>query len=80
MGKTLQAETIARAWPKEGPTRVPFWVYTDPDVFAREMDVFFYGDTWNYVALDCEIPAVGSYKLHQSEQAELIHRALRKPT
>jgi anthranilate 1,2-dioxygenase large subunit len=62
MGKTLQAETVARTWPKEGPTRVPFWVYTDPDVFAREMDVFFYGDTWNYVALDCEIPEVGSYK------------------
>ena len=62
MGKTLHAETAARTWPKEGPTRVPFWVYTDPDVFAREMDVFFYGDTWNYVALDCEIPDVGSYK------------------
>ena len=52
MGKTLQAEAIARAWPKEGWTRVPFWVYTDPDVFAREMDVFFYGNTWNYVGLD----------------------------
>ncbi|HEY8245391.1 MAG TPA: aromatic ring-hydroxylating dioxygenase subunit alpha [Casimicrobiaceae bacterium] len=62
MGKTLQAETIARAWPKEGWTRVPFWVYTDPDVFAREMDVFFYGDTWNYVGLDCEVPEVGSFK------------------
>jgi len=62
MGKTLHAETAARTWPKEGPTRVPFWVYTDPDVFAREMDVFFYGNTWNYVGLDCEVPDVGSFK------------------
>jgi anthranilate 1,2-dioxygenase large subunit len=62
MGKTLQAEAGARTWPQEGWTRVPFWVYTDPDVFAREMDVFFYGPSWNYVALGCEVPEPGSFK------------------
>jgi len=62
MGKTLQAETRALAWPAEGPTRVPYWIYTDPDVYAREMEVFFYGPSWNYVALDCEVPQPGSFK------------------
>ena len=51
MGKTLQAETALRSWPTEGWTRVPFWVYTDPAIFEREMDKFFYGPTWNYVAV-----------------------------
>ena len=62
MGKTLQAETALRSWPTEGWTRVPFWVYTDPAIFEREMDKFFYGPSWNYVALDCEVPEPGSFK------------------
>jgi anthranilate 1,2-dioxygenase large subunit len=62
MGKTLQAETAARTWPQEGWTRIPFWVYTDPELFEREMDHFFYGPSWNYVALDCEVPEPGSFK------------------
>jgi len=62
MGKTLQAESGAGAWPKEGWTRIPFWIYTDPDLFQREMDTFFYGPSWNYVGLDCEIPEPGSFK------------------
>ena len=62
MGKTLQAEAGARAWPQEGWTRIPYWIYTDPDVYAREMELFFYGPSWNYVALDCEVPEPGSFK------------------
>lgn len=62
MGKSIQAETKRRVWPKEGWTRVPFWVYTDEALYKRELDTFFYGPSWNYVALDCEIPEPGSYK------------------
>ena len=38
-----------RTWPAEGPARVPFWVYTDPDVYAREQERIFAGPTWCYV-------------------------------
>lgn len=55
-------EPVRRAWPREGWTRVPFWVYADPELYRRELETFFYGPTWNYVALDCETPEVGSYK------------------
>ena len=72
MGKTLQAETATRTWPKEGWTRIPFWVYTDPDLFEREMDHFFYGPSWNYVALDCEVPEPGSYKRSWIGQRQVI--------
>lgn len=53
---------INRTWPEEGFTRIPAWVYSDPDVYRKEMDVFFAGDTWNYVGLDCEVPEIGSFK------------------
>lgn len=49
-------------WPEEGHTRIPSWVYTDPEIFRREMEVFFAGRTWNYVGLACEVPETGSYK------------------
>lgn len=61
MGRSLNAEE-GKVWPKEGWSRVPFWVYTDPDLYQRELDLFFYGRGWNYVALECEIPEKGSFK------------------
>lgn len=51
-----------RHWPEEGWTRVPYWVYSDPEIYQRELDTFFYGPSWNYVALDCEVPEQGCYK------------------
>jgi len=50
------------SWPDEGFTRIPNWVYSDPDIYKMEMDHFFYGPTWNYVGLECEVPEVGSFK------------------
>ena len=53
---------VPRVWPKDGSARVPAWVYTDPALFAREMQVFFEGPNWNYVGLECEVPERGAYK------------------
>lgn len=53
---------INRRWPEEGYTRIPAWVYTDLDIYKKEMEIFFAGKTWNYVGLECEVPDVGSYK------------------
>ena len=51
-----------RAWPREGISRVPYWVYTDPDLYAREQERIFRGPYWSYVGLECEIPKPGDYK------------------
>lgn len=53
---------IRRRWPEQGYTRIPNWVYTDPDIYRKEMELFFAGPTWNYVGLECEVPEAGSYK------------------
>lgn len=62
MESVLEMPARQREWPAEGWTRVPYWIYTDPQLYARELDTFFYGPSWNYVALDCEIPNPGDYK------------------
>ena len=60
--QTASSNESERHWPSEGWTRVPYWVYTDPEIYERELETFFYGPTWNYVALECELPERGSYK------------------
>ena len=49
-------------WPAEGLTTVPDWIYTSPEVYEREVERIFHGRTWNFVALEAEIPNPGDYK------------------
>ena len=49
-----------RTWPAD-KTRIPDWIYTDQDVYEREIEKIFLGRHWNYVGLDCEVPEPGSY-------------------
>ena len=49
-------------WPREGAIRIPDWVYTSEDVYAREVARIFHGPTWNYVGLLAELPRPGAYK------------------
>jgi phenylpropionate dioxygenase-like ring-hydroxylating dioxygenase large terminal subunit len=48
-------------WPAEGLTKIPDWVYTDPEIYEREVERIFHGPTWNYVALEAEIPNTGDF-------------------
>ena len=48
-------------WPAEGLTRIPDWVYTDQTIYEREVEKIFHGRTWNYVALECEVPKPGNF-------------------
>lgn len=60
LSNSISAEE--RVWPELGACRVPGWVYTDPELFDREMEKFHYGKTWNFVGLECEIPQPNSYR------------------
>jgi salicylate 5-hydroxylase large subunit len=50
-----------RSWPKDGLGRVPYWVYTDADLYRSEQARIFRGPSWNYVALAAEIPEPGDF-------------------
>jgi anthranilate 1,2-dioxygenase large subunit len=55
------ALTKRYVWPAEGLTRIPDWVYTDQTIYEREVERIFHGRTWNYVALECEVPNAGDF-------------------
>lgn len=48
-------------WPASGLDRVPDWAYTSQEIYDREIERIFRGPTWNYVALDAEIPNAGDF-------------------
>jgi anthranilate 1,2-dioxygenase large subunit len=53
---------IQLQWPQEGLTSIPDWVYTHPQIYVREIERIFHGRSWNFVALEAEIPNPGDYK------------------
>ncbi|MDB5941375.1 MAG: hypothetical protein JWQ13_941, partial [Ramlibacter sp.] len=72
----LPALSAARQWPAEGFTRAPYWVYSDPEVYAREQQVIFRGKSWHYLGLEAEVPDSGSYKTtYIGESSVLMVRA-----
>jgi len=50
------------AWPSADHSRVPFWVYSDAEIYAREQARIFRGASWSYVGLGAEIPRPGDFK------------------
>ena len=49
-------------WPAEGTSRVPYWIYTNDEIYQREQDRIFGGAVWAYVGLAAEIPNSGDFK------------------
>jgi salicylate 5-hydroxylase large subunit len=61
-----------REWPGDGSSRVPNWVYTDPEIFAREQHRIFGANDWLYVCLEAEIPNAGDFKRSQLGNRDVI--------
>jgi salicylate 5-hydroxylase large subunit len=51
-----------RHWPENDETKIPYWLYTDRDIYQKELDRIWYGEHWLYAGLEAEVPTVGSYR------------------
>ncbi|HXO00456.1 MAG TPA: Rieske 2Fe-2S domain-containing protein [Stellaceae bacterium] len=49
-------------WPKEGNSRIPYRVFSDPDIYRTELNRLFLGATWQFLVLANELPNPGDYK------------------
>ncbi|MBV8335389.1 MAG: Rieske 2Fe-2S domain-containing protein [Alphaproteobacteria bacterium] len=48
-------------WPAEGNARVPYRMFSDPEIYRAELNRIFLGPTWQYLALAGELPQPGDY-------------------
>ncbi|MCB1684654.1 MAG: aromatic ring-hydroxylating dioxygenase subunit alpha [Pseudomonadales bacterium] len=59
-------------WPPGGITEVPYRIYSDQEIFEREMARIFCGEGWAYVGLSVEIPEIGDYLVSQIGQRSVV--------
>ena len=64
-------QTLSR-WSQPGSSRVPFWAYTDEQLYQRELEKIFYGPHWSYVGLAVEIPKLGDFKLSHVGERQVV--------
>lgn len=50
-----------KPWPAHDYSRIPYWLYTDEQIFSREMARIFCGRSWAYAGLAVELPEAGSF-------------------
>ena len=65
IGRTLREKDAPLAdckWPEDALHYIPDWVYTSQAVYDLEIERIFRGKSWNFVALEAEIPEAGDYK------------------
>ena len=65
-------DAVARQWPDAGEINIPYWIYTDKDIYQKELDQIWYGDHWLYAGLEAEIPTVGSYRTNTLGERSVI--------
>ncbi len=53
---------ITPDWGEQPTSRAPGWIYTDSELYQRELERLFYRAHWCYVGLECEVPESGDFK------------------
>jgi len=51
-----------RSWPSEGLTRIPYWIYSDRDLYDEEQVKIFRGDAWTFLCLEAELPKPNTFR------------------
>jgi phenylpropionate dioxygenase-like ring-hydroxylating dioxygenase large terminal subunit len=59
----MTIQSTQRCWPAEGVVRVPYWVYSDRDLYAAEQERIFRGPTWSFLCLEAELPKPNMFRL-----------------
>jgi salicylate 5-hydroxylase large subunit len=59
-------------WPSDQTSRVPYSLYTDSEIYQRELERLFYRGHWCYAALDAEIPNGGDFKRTRIGERDVI--------
>jgi salicylate 5-hydroxylase large subunit len=59
-------------WIEGDCAHIPFRLYTDPEIYERELQRLFYSNHWCYVGLEAEVPNPGDFKRTVIGEREVI--------
>src|SRR5215510_15657515 len=60
---TNEAKTVKTScFPRADGSRIPYEVYSSPEIYELELERIFRGPTWSFVALEAEVPNPGDFK------------------
>lgn len=59
----LTNATPALEWPQGELTRVPYWIYQTPEIYAQEQKRIYEGPNWNFLCLEAEVAKPGDYRV-----------------
>src|SRR5687768_7299517 len=54
-GDALTNSAQPMEWPQGELTRIPFWIYQAPEIYAQEQKRIYRGPVWNYLCLEAEV-------------------------
>jgi anthranilate 1,2-dioxygenase large subunit len=52
----------APAWPTDGLTRIPYWVFQREDIYAQEQRRLFQGPYWHFLCMEVEVAEPGDFR------------------
>jgi anthranilate 1,2-dioxygenase large subunit/terephthalate 1,2-dioxygenase oxygenase component alpha subunit len=61
-GNALANAAQPMQWPQGELTRIPFWIYLAPEIYAQEQQRIYEGPVWNYLCLEAEVAKPGDYR------------------
>ena len=50
-------------WPEGGISKVPYRLFSDPEIYALEQARIFHGPVWNFLCLELDVKKPGDFKL-----------------
>src|SRR6266568_9599259 len=62
LDRKTEAEGPTVNWPRSDYSRVPYWLYHDPEIYELEQERIFKGPTWSLIGLEAEIPNPGDFR------------------
>jgi anthranilate 1,2-dioxygenase large subunit/terephthalate 1,2-dioxygenase oxygenase component alpha subunit len=51
-----------RSWPGDALTRIPYWIYSDRELYDEEQAKIFRGETWTFLCLEAELPKPSTFR------------------
>ncbi len=59
--KQIGTSNRVLSWPREGVRRIPYAVYSEPEVYEQEQQRIFRGPIWHFLGLEAQVPEPGCF-------------------